>query len=81
MAPVTAGFWPFICPDSGPKYARSEKIPAPAFRCLGGNLNGNMTVLHRQLPDLTNAVVKNGFVLDTNDRKLTKIRDMSTEVQ
>ena len=67
MAPVTAGFWPFISPDSGPTYARSEKIPAPAFRCLGGNLNVNMTVLHRQLPDLTNARAKNKFVLDTNE--------------
>ena len=67
MAPVTAGFWPFICPDSGPKYARSEKIPAPAFRCLGANLNENMIILPRQLPDLINAGAKNKFVLDPND--------------
>jgi hypothetical protein len=25
MAPLTAGFWPFIYPDSGPKYAVPRK--------------------------------------------------------
>ena len=67
MAPVAAGFWPFICPDSGPKYARSEKIPATAFRYLGGTLNAKMTVLHRQLGDLIVSQAENGLVLDTNE--------------
>ena len=77
MTLVAAGFWPFICPGSGPKFARSEKVSCqrrtsrPLLSAnLGGDLiNAKMTVSHRQVPDLIVSRAENGLVLDTDVRK------------
>ncbi len=65
MAPLTAGFRPFIYPDSGPKYDRSGKILDPAFRYLDENLNFEKHVVGRYVFDFTNPGPNKNFVLDT----------------
>ncbi len=69
MAALTAGFWPFICPDSGPKYAAQRTSRPP---CLWKKVLF-WTIVNPQKPNQSSIVNLQSSILRIPDPQLTII--------
>jgi len=64
---LLSGILPLYLSCSGPNRAPSRKIPAPASRGPGPNLNVETTFLHPLVPDLLVPGAKKGLFWDTHE--------------